>query len=333
VDVKLILSGPMADLPEGASSKKSMEKTMQTTAISRYWKFAPLVLLAPTLLQLCHAQYLVGTDPTLWLDPSPTSLQVSSGTVSGWNNLGSAGSSLNLTAVGSPTTGAPLNSLNTVQLNGTSQFLKNDSVTGSSLFNVTGTTVFIVEKSDFSNPAYQSSLSWVGPNDSSSHTVLATQSTGGALLLNSGANGDTITAAAPGNVSSYHVLTFQRGTGGDPNAGLIRVDGNASVTGSFQTPAVTVNANVTGTLTLGGLTIDQGSGLAQSQLLNGNIAEVLVYKTVLNDTQIKSVETQLGSKYDLAVVPEPSQYATVFALACVLGAVAMRLRRRAAAQT
>ena len=72
--------------------------------------------------------------------------------------------------------------------------------------------------------------------------------------------------------------------------------------------------------------------MAQSQYLNGNIAEILVYKTVLNDTQIKSVETQLGSKYDLAVVPEPSQYATVFGLICVAGAAAMRLRRRAAAQ-
>jgi hypothetical protein len=103
------------------------------------------------------------------------------------------------------------------------------------------------------------------------------------------------------------------------NEGTIRVAG-ANLGGSPDSAAFSgsLDTGATGDLRVGGFA---GGG----QFWSGDIAEILVYSSAAD---IAATENYLGSKYNLAPVPEPSQYATVFALALIGGAVALRIRRQ-----
>jgi hypothetical protein len=130
---------------------------------------------------------------------------------------------------------------------------------------------------------------------------------------------DTINVAGPGqavwDLNEFHVLTLTR----DGASGQIRFDGTplGGQAGSFVNPIVTGEE---GTLRIGGLAGDP------SDLWTGDIAEIRVYNNV--PANLNEIEVQLGNDYGISVVPEPSEYAMIFGLACVAGAVALRYRRQ-----
>jgi hypothetical protein len=98
----------------------------------------------------------------------------------------------------------------------------------------------------------------------------------------------------------------------------IALAGNAFPTGpSWDTTG-------TGTLTVGGAPFDAAP--STPDLWTGDLAEIQIYNAVPGD--INAVELALGAEYGLTVVPEPSEYAMIFGLACVAGAVALRYRRQ-----
>lgn len=123
--------------------------------------------------------------------------------------------------------------------------------------------------------------------------------------------------AAPGNwVDSWHVVTGIRNADG---SGELRVDGATIATagaGTFAGP----NPSGTGTLVIGGSDFD-----GANDRWAGDIAEIRVYSTVPN---IATEEGALFTAYNITPVPEPSEYAMIFGLACVAGAVALRYRRQ-----
>src|ERR1044071_336755 len=103
-----------------------MDKPMQTTAFSRNWKVASLVLLSPALATVSQAQfYLSYATPTLWLDPS--SIQASGGSVTAWDNKigGAIGNLIGASGTQPTVSGSPLNGNSTVTFNGADQILIN----------------------------------------------------------------------------------------------------------------------------------------------------------------------------------------------------------------
>lgn len=125
--------------------------------------------------------------------------------------------------------------------------------------------------------------------------------------------GDLVSAPAPAWDTGFHVLSLIR----NGSAGQIRFDGAPlATTGAFEGPIAT---GATGLLAIGGLP-------AAGDAWAGDIAEISVYNAV--PTDISAVEASLGQSYGLSVVPEPSEYAMIFGLACVGGALALRYRRQ-----
>ena len=93
------------------------------------------------------------------------------------------------------------------------------------------------------------------------------------------------------------------------------MDGQSlSPSGSFNGSGI-FSAN--GTLAVGSLNAGENWG--------GNIAEILAYNS--GSIDVAGVENYLGTKYGLTPVPEPSEYAMIFGVICVLGALVVRSRR------
>lgn len=80
-----------------------------------------------------------------------------------------------------------------------------------------------------------------------------------------------------------------------------------------------------GSQSLAGLVL--GGRYSASQLLDGQIAEVIVYDGVLDASQRRAVEEYLSAKYGRSLIPEP---ATMLLTLLGVGAVAARGRRRRA---
>jgi hypothetical protein len=133
----------------------------------------------------------------------------------------------------------------------------------------------------------------------------------------SGGGDYSISAAGSAGVhdGQWHVLSLLR----NGTTGAIRLDGNVlaesgSAFGSSQVSG-------TGTFHIG------GSG-DNTDNFQGAIAEVLVYNTPTGVGNFENVEGYLEQKNGLTAVPEPSQYAMVFGVACIVGAIVIRRRNQ-----
>lgn len=120
----------------------------------------------------------------------------------------------------------------------------------------------------------------------------------------------------------WHVLSVVRNGG----SAEMRIDGTPLSTTENFGPTPLWNTTLTGDLYVGG---SSWKGSPPADNWDGDIAEIQIYSTVPGD--INAVELALGAKYSelgLTVVPEPSEYAMIFGLACVAGALALRYRRQ-----
>lgn len=309
---------------------------MQTTALSGNWKLACLILLSPALVTVCTAQLNWTTDgagttvaPTFWLEGGNN---VTGNPVSSWGDAQTAVPTVSNdgTTFTQPTlaTGA-VNGHNAVSFAPTS-VLWNDNLTGTALFGSSlQSTIFIVQQTGSGN-SFSGSFDWsavdptlngglgghqvVGLNTSSDGTVLFTYGENGTSAIQGTASG--------GFGTGFHIIAAQRNSG----SGFISVDNlNLTTSGSFTAVDLTTLDTASKRTSAGAIYFPDGS---PNSGLNGQIAEVLVFNQALGASDITQVENYLGGKYGITPVPEPSQYAMVFGLVCVVGAVALRLRRQ-----
>jgi hypothetical protein len=293
---------------------------MQTTGCMRNLRCVILAAFSLGLANLCQAQWTLPTadNPTFWVK-GDSGVTTGGGVVTGWTdqmgnfNLG------NDVAGTEPTIGS-IGGVQAVHFDGNDDRLINSNVNGSSLISPGEGTVFIVQNNGGGNPN-SASFGWYAGNDQAGINA----DFGSTIYYahgNVGSAGSTISTPSPGDFYTRpEILTFERATSG---SGLIRISGDER-TGSFNA-GNTANTAQTGTIVLGGI---QASGFS----LNGDIAEVIVFKTALSEGDISTVENYLGTKYGISVVPEPSQYATAFALACLVGAIVIRRKRQMTSRT
>jgi hypothetical protein len=124
-----------------------------------------------------------------------------------------------------------------------------------------------------------------------------------------------VTAPVPSDwAGTWRVITGIRNADG---SGEIRLNGGTVGT----VPAGTFTGPVSGS----GALVIGGSDFGAGDRWAGDIAEVRVYSTV---PTIATEEAALFTAYNITPVPEPSEYAMIFGLACVAGAVALRYRRQ-----
>lgn len=195
-----------------------------------------------------------------------------------------------------------------------------DSIIGTSQ-----SAVFMV----FRNPTGVDSLGataliWINGTDTS-HILNLAETTGFGpsstiAYVHGDVSADILSVPTPGawNDGNWHVLTALR----NGASGQIRIDGTpvTPATGAFANNWTTGG---TGTLFVGGSPWGAGDDFI------GDIAEIQIHSSVPGD--INAVELGLDAKYSelgLTVVPEPSEYAMIFGLACVAGALALRYRRQ-----
>jgi hypothetical protein len=290
------------------------------------------LVLSAALAPVCNAQWTwsgnganTTAQPSLWLEPSGAADGITpngSGGVSAWQDGRSGFSSLSVsdngTAANDPTlvTGA-LNGHNVVRFDGVNNILYNTSIS-SSIFGASDSTTFVVQTFNGTSSDLSATVSWVAPG-ANPDQVIVNATYQDQLFYTHGKGNDYIGANAPlGFAGSAHVLTFERNGG----TGILDVDGVAQDTTGSPGFSTSLTAS-SGTLAVGGVFQNSTKG----QLFNGDVAEVIVFNTALSGSDVQTVEQYLGNKYNISVVPEPSQYATVFGLLCVGGAVFLKRRR------
>jgi hypothetical protein len=195
-----------------------------------------------------------------------------------------------------------------------------------------------------------------------SHTEFGTDNTGAILVvarssglqISSSQQGQTPFAWGGGNdrlnvqtefsvtpgVAAPDVMHMQYGnpsSGGDAAANFNFGDGTwriLTVWRDGNTPHVRVGGvvlaaspNFTDTLSGAPTAVADVGGSVSNDRWNGAIAEILTFNTADQNT-IDLAELYLGNKYGLAAVPEPSEYAMIFGVVCVLAAVVRRYRRQ-----
>jgi hypothetical protein len=312
---------------------------MTKTNVVRALRGAGLILFSSLICNESSAQLNWNTDgagtstaPTLWLEAG-NGLGFSSGSsVSSWTDARSSG--VSITDGGdsshdpSRVTGA-LNGLPVLRFNGTSDVLFNDSVSSSSLFNAGAATIFIVQTFNGDVINDQSvSFSWKHVSPLPKGEVVINAPYQGQIAFTDGSSPDTdfIQASVPGGYQgSAHLIVAQR----DGSSPSIYIDGSPFVTTPPFDPTHTL-PNVSGALSVGAQRQPQEVNPNQQNFFfNGDIAEVLVFSSALDNAQYTAVEQYLGNKYGLSVVPEPAQYATAFAGVCLGCAMFKRLRRAA----
>jgi hypothetical protein len=294
---------------------------MKTNILNKRLQLTCLLLLTSAAGQLCNAQ--ITTDLTLWLKAD----SLSTGTLNSWSDAsGAGGSGVALTASGSaaPTVAVEtaLGGKQAVEFNG-ANVMGTSGVTLSSLVNASSDValnqgaIFMVVRSDglFGTLSGQTPIGWGNNPRLFGQTIWSTPTPAMHFQYGDPGSGGDITAA-PALADGWHIVSMLR----NGTAGAIRVDGQVANEGGnvFFSSA---NPAATGDLAVGASSLGGDN-------LKGAIAEVLVYRggEVLGNPQ--AVENYLGTKYGLAVVPEPSQYAILFGLACVGGALAFRHRRQ-----
>jgi Concanavalin A-like lectin/glucanases superfamily len=313
---------------------------MKTRNLKRLAVGSVLVVVLLRLAPVCDAQITISTQPTFWVRADQG---VSPGTplVASWNNVGSA--SVAIPSVGNIDSGTEpsLNSndpsgqssvqfdLSTTPIPG--RFLDASPVNGADLFSGANSTVFIVQKDNV--PDNGNSLNW-NNNANSGNSYLSmnaanpSQSFPGhnEIVFDSGSGSDfisaDITTQVPTFYGNWHVITGVR----NGSAGEIHVDGqNLIITGGLGFSG-SANFATTGPLSIGGLRV----ATAADQTIHGSIAEVLVFGSNLSPGDIATVESELGAKYGISIVPEPQAYASAFSVLCLVAGLAMKLRRRIA---
>lgn len=301
---------------------------METTNFSRNLKIACLLLVSAALADIGNAQMTwtaTTTQPSFWLDGS-TGVTLDTGSnVGSWEDarLGNGGfnTTVSDTGIHEPTYTATLNSIPVVSFTA-SQYLFNSAITGSTIFGTSSSdvTVFVVQRNTGGNPN-STSVNWVDNGGASfqDQMVLSADYGGNVSLTygNTGASGSTINASSPGDLyTSAHVISAQR----SGTLGFLHEDGAPlSITSGGFTAGNNYDPTQSGALQVGGF--NGGS------TMNGNIAAVVIFNTSLSPSDTASVESYLGNRFGISVVPEPSQYAAAFSIACLLGALGFRLRR------
>jgi len=289
---------------------------MQTTAYKRNLAIAGLMVLGCSLPTACKAQL------TLWLKADSSQINLtapaSGDPVSLWKDASGSGLDVSASGTAQPTFLAnQLNGFGAVRFDGVANELDRTPVTASSLVSADQSATFLVLKPNAQDA--NTILSWVD-NTAGAGNFLQVAENAGKLAYAHGqvltAPIDAITADKPGNwIGNWHILSLVRHSDG---SGEIHVDGTALATsGAFTGPLNSAP---------GTLSVAHGFG---ADNWGGDIAELRVYNSGSVDTS--AIETELGTKFNLAPVPEPSQYATVFAAACVCGALFLRNRRQASA--
>jgi hypothetical protein len=278
---------------------------MQTTASLKRLTAACLVLLGGAAA--VNAQLIFKADQTAGLSVSGN--QVTSWSDSGANyTLTPSGTAPTFTPGSDP--GAP-NGQGFVSFNN-SPLTQADAAL-SPLISASQSAAFVVLRTSAQNKTL---LSWRknGIADFSS-LLQVSENSGRISFVQRGALSSSISAAAPTWNSDFHLLTLVR----NGTSGQLRFDGTplSSPLGAFSGSMDTVSQ---GLLALGGLPASAGD------TWTGDIAELRVYSTVPAD--ISAVENTMGGIYGLTAVPEPSQFAMIFGLACVAGALVLRHRRQ-----
>lgn len=278
-------------------------------------KVGSLVLLSSGLASIANAQLTQNPDG-LWLE-TDAGLATTGTTVNSWTDQTANGFVLTPTGT-SPTTATDLPSNSTViQFSGNNE-LSLGGVAASAISGGTTGTIFIVAKIGTPGSGGQTVFGWQGGGLVGAQDYNVNGN--GPEIINGHGNlgaSDFVSALPPsGFYDNWHILTIQR----NGSSGLIQVDG------SSQTLSVNNTFQSTGTTGLGTGTLGVGS-----DTFSGEVAAVLVYKGALDGTQISNVEGYLQTKYFTAV-PEPSQYAMVFSLVCVAGAIGLRIRRSSVAR-
>lgn len=283
---------------------------MQKNAFSKKLMAGGAVLLSLSAAQVAQAQLtlqLVGDAANVTSGGNGTA-------VTSWNDQGSSSSDVTGAGLTAPTwnSGAVNSSLiksGYLTFDGSDDVLANTSVLGSSLFNSTTATIMLVLRPGAN--AADTMFSWKA--DGVENYLQAAENPG--PFFYSGNTGASI--PDPSNwEGNWHLLTLVRnGSSSD-----IRVDGvSLGSSGSSFPTAMNLGA---GAINIGH-TVNQAG-----QYWAGDIAEVRVYNNVPGT--LGGIEASLMSDYNLAPVPEPSQYATVFSLICVAGALVYRQRRQRA---
>lgn len=285
----------------------------KTTEFTRPLTVGCLILLSSALVNVCTAQFTA--TPTLWYEGDDLTAAAGAPASSWTANVG-------------PTVSASAGAEPTVQTGdlgshkylefGTGDFLQ--GVTSGSVVDATHGSLFIVLRTDAqSTVSGQTAFSWQDANYNQRFSLVTEWSPNRNIDFHFGnpgqANG-TATASQPAAeefYGSWHVLSLIR-NGTEPT---IRLDGEPLATsGTFNQ-----SLNVTDRLLFIG-------GTDGSDTLKGAIAEIVTFEGAVDPGE---VEQYLGTKYGLAPVPEPSEYAMVFGVACVLGALVVRRRQKAAA--
>jgi len=275
---------------------------MQTKTSSRHLKIAGAALLAAALPSLCTAQL------TYQLTPDG----FTAGATATWaNDVGGAIGAVSQSVAGAQpqlVAGVTPSGEDAVRFDG-GDLLTLANVSSSDLIGTTSGTLFFVLK----------------PTD---QTISSVFQWGTSPRVQFAENGTTVyyahgpfpqefvSANKPGDWGTdWHVVTLVR----NGNTGIIRIDGQES---SLLFPAGT-GVSGTGSLNIGAAP-DGTVGFS------GDIAEVQVWSSALDSTQIGNIEAQLTSTY-LTPIPEPSEYAMMFGALCVAGAFARRqwLRKQA----
>jgi hypothetical protein len=303
---------------------------MEPKVFSRNFRIGCLILLSAATGSVSRAQLTwnndgagTSTQPSLWLEASQVT--ASGGNVSIWGDARGGGISVGndgTIGVTQPTVSAgSLNGHDVIQFNG-SAALFTDSAPASSLFGDTASTMFIVQ--NLTGSSAPASFAWVATSvPGPGHQAVAINADSTDIAYNHGAlGGDVIDGPPPGSTSGFHVLALQR----NGTSGSIAVDGSSvTVSGSFSSGS-TVSTATSPRLTIGA-SANNGGAFSPGNFYTGGIAEIVVFSTALSSTDITTVENYLGNKYGISAVPEPSQYATFFGLACIVGALIVRARR------
>lgn len=262
---------------------------------------------------------------TISLEASAGVTADGSGNLGGWTDQAATGSSFGAGSEPFPPTltaggpgGAPYIHFGATSVGATPPNVNTGSLTDSSgrtsstLFSSDQDTLFLVVRAE----GQSSPLNWAnglggGP------LGLALQPNGGATLItfHDGDGPSAIRANAPSFAGSWHVLTLER----NGDSGVIRVDGvSLSLQSGFDSFASTIGSSATGLYGLMGLGGPGGNPQLGDSL---DLAALYNYKTALSGADVVATEEALGAEFGVTVVPEPSLWAWVTAVA--LGAFAL----------
>jgi hypothetical protein len=272
-------------------------------------RIAGVALLA-ALPTMCMAQL---TTPTFQVTPDSV-VEGDPGLVATWDNLGSAGNTLDVSQATESLqpqliTSATPSGESAVRFDGVDDTLSAGSVLSSAFVANNVATIFMVYRPAADNGSI---LQWTSTIDDDRVQVAEA----GLLAYAHGTfgGGDIITAGRPANwFNEWHVLTLTR----NGASGTIRADG-AQTSDTFDNTGITPGNTGTFEISRPGF------------LFNGDIAEIRIYNTAPAAGEIAAIESQLTQDY-LTPIPEPSEYAMMFGALCVVGAFAKRqwLRKQA----